>query len=137
AKDPKCDNPKFVTCPLAQVDKAGCTNAELAKKDVVYFGTLSHDRPCTSFDVCPKYQLGPVRITGDAISKATAQPPDTQHPGWWIQFQLTGAGASLFGSITTQLQGKQLAIILDREVQSTPTAKSPITTGTGYITGNF
>ena len=141
SKDPKCDNPKFVTCPLAQVDKAGCTNAELAKKDVVYFGTLSHDRPCTSFDVCPKYKLGPVQITGDAISKATAQPPDTQHPGWWIQFQLTSSGSSLFGQITSRLASETpkgvLAIILDHEVKSAPTVQSAITTGTGEITGSF
>jgi len=137
AKDPKCNNPKFVTCPLAEVTKAGCTNADLTRKDVVYLGTLAHDQPCTSFDQCPRYKLGPVRITGDAISKATAQPPDTQHPGWWIQFQLTSAGSSLYGAVTTQLKGQQLAIILDREVKSAPTIQSPITNGSGEITGSF
>src|SRR5437588_6317481 len=81
--------------------------------------------------------MGPVQITGDAISKATATPPDTQHPNWWIQFQTNSAGTAVYSRVTTQLVGKQLAIILDREVESAPTIQSPITNGSGEITGSF
>src|SRR5205807_7280951 len=34
ARDPKCNDPKYVVCPVGQVDLPGCTNAELEKKDV-------------------------------------------------------------------------------------------------------
>jgi len=43
----------------------------------------------------------------------------------------------VYSRVTTQLVGKQLAIILDREVESAPTIQSPITGGNGEITGSF
>jgi preprotein translocase subunit SecD len=39
--------------------------------------------------------------------------------------------------VTTRLEGKQLAIVVDDQVISAPTVQSPITTGTGVITGSF
>ena len=136
-RDPKCNNTKYVVCPVAQVDRPSCTNADLATKTVIYLGTLANNKPCTSITSCPHYKLGPVQITGDAISKATAQPPDSSHPNWWISFQTTSAGSGVLSRVTTALQGKQLAIILDRDVKSAPTVQSPITGGNGEITGSF
>ena len=130
----QCNNAKFVQCPLDQPDQAGCSSQDLEKKDVVF---LDVENDPKSFDAAPKLKLGPVQITGSAISKATAQPPDEQHFGWWIQFNLNSEGKTTFGQVTTQLQGKQLAIILDRAVESAPTVRSPITGGIGEITGNF
>jgi preprotein translocase subunit SecD len=137
AKDPKCNSTKYVTCPISEVDRAGCSNAALSPKDVVYLGTRANEQPCASFDACPRYKMGSVQITGDAISKATAQPPDTQHTSWWINFQLNSAGSAKFSQVTQALVGKQLAIILDREVKSAPTVQSAITGGNGEITGSF
>jgi preprotein translocase subunit SecD len=90
-----------------------------------------------------KYRLGPVEITGDALDQATAvyQPGGQNVPldqvGWQVQFQLTGDGAARFSEITTRLQGRQLAIVLDGVVQSAPTINEPITGGQGQITGGF
>jgi preprotein translocase subunit SecD len=88
-----------------------------------------------------KYQLGPVEITGDAIDRASAVynagSSTTVGQGWEINFDLTGEGSGIFSEVTTRLQGRQLAIIVDDEVISAPTVQSPITNGTGVITGNF
>jgi preprotein translocase subunit SecD len=88
-----------------------------------------------------KYQLGPVEITGDAIDRASAVynagSSTTVGQGWEINFDLTGEGSGIFSDVTTRLQGRQLAIIVDDQVISAPTVQSPITNGTGVITGNF
>jgi preprotein translocase subunit SecD len=56
---------------------------------------------------------------------------------WCIDFTLTGDAAKTFGDLTTSLSGRQLAIVLDRRVQSAPTVNTPITDGRGQITGSF
>ncbi len=88
-----------------------------------------------------KYHLGKVLVTGDMIKKATAvfrtASSTSLDTGWEISFDLTKEGSSVFSDVTTQLQGKQLAIILDNEVISAPTIQSPITNGSGVITGSF
>ncbi len=86
-----------------------------------------------------KYHLGEVLVTGDMIKKATAvfQSSSTAVAAWEISFDLTSAGSGVFGDVTTQLQGRQLAIILDSVVITAPTVDSPITNGTGVISGNF
>jgi preprotein translocase subunit SecD len=88
-----------------------------------------------------KYQLGPVEITGDAIDRASAVynagSSTTVGQGWEINFDLTGEGSGIFSDVTTRLQGRQLAIIVDDQVISAPTVQSPITNGSGVITGNF
>jgi preprotein translocase subunit SecD len=145
AGDKRCGQTKYVECPLGQ-DLPQCTNEALSTKQVVLLG-----RPQTggkiSFDTAPRYTLGPVLITGDAISKASAVFQSAGQTfqgniGWEVDFQLTGDGAKTFGDITTRLVGSppptnQLAIVLDRLVESAPTVQSPITGGSGQITGNF
>ena len=88
-----------------------------------------------------KYHLGAVLVTGDMIKKATAvfrtASSSSLQTGWEISFDLTKDGSGVFADVTTQLQGKQLAIVLDNEVISAPTIQSPITNGSGVITGSF
>jgi len=89
-----------------------------------------------------KYKLGPVAITGAALSKATAVyvpagSTTTATPGWQVNFTLNGAGSKKFAQVTTALVGKQLAIVLDNVVVSAPTVQNPITGGQGQITGSF
>lgn len=93
------------------------------------------------------YKLGPVAVTGNMISKATAvytspsQTSPTAVPGWKIQFSLTAEGSKAFAAITDKLKptteggpdGKPLAIIVDQKVISAPTVQGKIT-GTGEIT---
>jgi protein-export membrane protein SecD len=89
------------------------------------------------------YRLSKVLLTGRFLTDAKAlfvAPGSTQDPsnaGWQVTFEFNGEGADKFGDITTDLQGKQLAIVLDTKVESAPNVESPITGGTGQITGSF
>ena len=124
AADVTCDQPE-------EQDTDACSFEALRDQQVVYLGR----------DGTTKYVLGPVEITGDAISKATAVydtgSQSSVAAGWQINFDLTGEGASVFGEATTRLVGKQLAIVVDRQVISAPTVQGAITNGTGVITGSF
>jgi preprotein translocase subunit SecD len=89
------------------------------------------------------YRLGKVLLTGDAITEARAAFIDPvsvspgQEAGWRVAFELSGEGSDRFADITERLTGKQLAIVLDRRVESAPSVNEAITGGTGEITGNF
>lgn len=90
------------------------------------------------------YRLGKVLMTGDALSDARAAlrtpgqaAQEGGSAGWLINFELTSEGADTFADVTTELEGKQMAIVLDRRVESAPTVQQAITGGTGEITGTF
>jgi preprotein translocase subunit SecD len=97
------------------------------------------------------YQVGPVVITGANLKSASAiyVSPGTQStqpvtPGWQIQFSLDKEGTSAFSTTTTKLAGlptgnpqKQLAILVDKVIVSSPEVQSAITGGNGVITGSF
>ncbi len=129
-------DPSFATQALTcdsdpTTDTPNCADLDpqkLANEDVWFIGQDG-----------AKYHMGKVLVTGDMIKKATAvfQTSSTSVAGWQISFDLTKDGSGVFGDVTTQLQGKQLAIILDSVVISAPTVQSPITNGTGVITGSF
>ncbi len=121
-----------VTCGTdAERQTKECSFEALKDQPVVFL-----DRDGTT-----KYQLGPVEITGEAIKKATAvygTGSQTQlATGWQIDFTLTSDGSGTFADVTTRLVGRQLAIVVDDEVISAPTVRSPITNGNGVITGSF
>ena len=54
-----------------------------------------------------------------------------------INFNLDSEAADKFGKITTEYVKRQLAIILDGELQTAPTIQTPITGGSGEITGQY
>jgi preprotein translocase subunit SecD len=54
-----------------------------------------------------------------------------------IQFALTSEGAETFATYTTNNVGNHLGIVLDKRVISAPRVESPITEGSGVITGDF
>jgi preprotein translocase subunit SecD len=97
------------------------------------------------------FRMGPVLLTGDTLSEARADFLDPisvspgDQPGWRVAFQFNAEGSDRFGRITTRLAGdtgnetdnKQMAIILDRRVESAPTVNEAITGGQGVITGDF
>ncbi len=58
---------------------------------------------------------------------------------WCVEFTLTDSGAKKFADLTTQLAKDQspLPIFLDQELISYPTVSTPITGGSGVITGSF
>jgi len=121
-----------VTCATEverQTDE--CSVEALRDRDVVFL-----DR-----DGETKYKLGPVLVTGDAISRAAAVYDTGSQTsvarGWQITFDLTDEGSATFADVTTRLVGRQLAIVVDQVVISAPTVESPITGGSGVITGSF
>src|SRR6185369_4911781 len=54
-----------------------------------------------------------------------------------LSFTLDSASADTFGRITTDNPGRQLAIILDGDLQTAPVIKSAITGGSGVIEGDY
>jgi preprotein translocase subunit SecD len=100
-----------VTCatPEEQATKA-CSFEALRDQQVTYYGK----------DGQTKYVLGPVEITGDAFTKATAVyntgGSQSVGTGWQIDFQLNGEGASTFGEATgsfTKARAQDLATQLN------------------------
>jgi preprotein translocase subunit SecD len=83
-----------------------------------------------------KVRMGPTRLTGDIIASADAAV-DQDNAGYRITFELTGEASQLFGELTTELLNKQLAIVLDYNLESYPVVNEPITEGKGEITGDF
>ncbi len=84
-----------------------------------------------------KVVMGPTRLTGDIIADANATVDSTKAGGYKIDFTLTSEATPQFGSLTSELQGKQLAIVLDYKVESFPTVNEAITSGSGEISGSF
>jgi preprotein translocase subunit SecD len=54
-----------------------------------------------------------------------------------VTFRFNIRGAQRFGEATTRGVGRQLAIVLDNEVISAPVVQTPITGGSGQISGSF
>ena len=129
-------DPNYASTPLTCA-----TAAEQETKECSFEALKDQNVTFPARDGGTKYQLGPVEITGDAIDKASAVfNPGSQTSvgqGWEIQFTLTGPGSDTFADVTTRLQGRQLAIVVDDQVISAPNVKSAITGGDGVITGSF
>jgi len=129
-------DPTYTSAPLT------CgTVAEQATEECSFEALKDQRVVFKARDDATKYQLGPVEITGDAIDKATAVynagSATSVGQGWEIRFDLTNQGSGTFSDVTTRLQGRQLAIVVDDQVISAPTVQNPITNGSGVITGSF
>jgi len=73
-------------------------------------------------------------MSGEVVTDASVR---RDVDGYYVDFVLDGRGAKLFGDATRANVRRQLAIILDRHVQSAPTIQEPITGGRGQISGRF
>lgn len=77
-----------------------------------------------------------VELTGQHVSQARVDRAEfTGQPE--IVFRLNGEGAQLFGQITSENIGREMAIILDGRLQSAPTIQDAILGGNGVIHGNY
>jgi preprotein translocase subunit SecD len=72
---------------------------------------------------------------GDLIDAQPAFDQRTNEP--IVNFRFNIRGAQRFGQVTTENVGRPLAIVLDNEVISAPRILSPITGGSGQISGRF
>lgn len=76
-----------------------------------------------------------VKMGGDAVERA-AVSMDAQR-GVTVDLSLTSEGSKIFGKVTSENVGRQLAIILDGKVYSNPVIESAIIGGQAVITGGF
>jgi preprotein translocase subunit SecD len=89
----------------------------------------------------PRYYLGKAALTGkEAVSTAKAQ--FQSGTGWEVKVDLTSKGSAKWDALAQQQFHKQVAIVLDGQVQSAPTILPDATTftsfgGTAVISGNF
>ena len=74
-------------------------------------------------------------VSGGSLTRANVGVDQNQQPA--IDFAFNGEGAKAFGDATTKNLKKRFAIILDGHIVSAPTIQSPITGGSGQITGSF
>jgi len=74
-------------------------------------------------------------MTGKDIKNVNVTTGQTSQ--YQVAFELNEEGASIFGDYTSNHIGQVLAIVLDKQVISTPRIDSAITGGRGVITGRF
>ena len=78
------------------------------------------------------------RVMADGGDLTDAQPAfDQQSHEPMVSFKFNLKGAQRFGQATSENVGRRMAIVLDNEVVSAPRINTPITGGSGQITGNF
>ncbi len=75
-------------------------------------------------------------LTGKYLTRAyVSRNPMSNQPV--INFEMNNEGARIFGDVTEQNVGRQLAIILDGVLYSAPVIKTAILGGSGVIEGDF
>ena len=78
------------------------------------------------------------RVMVDGADLTDAQPGFDQQNGQAIvNFRFNIRGGQRFGQVTSENVGRPFAIVLDGKVISAPRILSPITGGSGQISGNF
>ncbi|MEM6649643.1 MAG: protein translocase subunit SecD [Pseudomonadota bacterium] len=75
-------------------------------------------------------------VTGDMVTDASASP-NSDGGGFQVNFAFDSRGSRRFREVTTENVGRSFAIVLDNEIISAPRIISPITGGSGRITGDF
>jgi len=121
------------------------------KKEVIYCArgkdVSGNDQPANQWQ---KLDLGPEALSGSGVTGATAQPPSGASGAWTVELSLSSDGAKKFSQITGDLAchptmdpKRQLAIVLDRVVESHPEMATSIqchqgiSGGKATITGQF
>ena len=74
-------------------------------------------------------------MTGTDLKSVSVTTNQASQPQ--VAFQLNADGKAVFGDFTSNHVGNVLAIVLDKQVISTPVIDSAITGGSGVITGRF
>ncbi|KQQ72472.1 preprotein translocase subunit SecD [Rhizobium sp. Leaf321] len=80
--------------------------------------------------------LDRVELSGDRLTDARAAF-DQQSRQPIVTFRFDSAGAARFAQITQANVGRPFAIVLDNKVLSAPVIQTPITGGSGQISGSF
>jgi preprotein translocase subunit SecD len=121
------------------VEMPGLTNEQQIRELIGSTGRLDFvPVPAGATPPGPGQQIEPtwpVLFSGDQVESAA--PGLDQQGRRAVTFQLKGDGATKFADYTTQNTGSYFAIVLDGRVESAPQIQSPITGGSGQITGSF
>jgi preprotein translocase subunit SecD len=146
ASDPAWITPElaaeFASFDCASLDESGANVAD-PKKPLITCDEADPKNPGLPIS---KYILGPVEVSGETISDATAGQVSTSQGAvtgqWAVNIVFNGKGSKEFGAVTTRLFSltgarHQFAIVLDGRVISAPTTNAVITNGKPQITGNF
>ncbi|MBL7793192.1 MAG: protein translocase subunit SecDF [Saprospiraceae bacterium] len=82
---------------------------------------------------------GKAALTGEHVTQAGASPdPNSNEVA--VSLKMDNTGSKIWGTVTTAAaadNNREIAIVLDDEVVSSPRVINPITTGDTQITGNF
>ncbi len=128
---------------LAAFEKFDCTAANLA--------TVSAAKPELPVFTCDdlrrtKFILGPVELTGDSISDASAGLIATSSGAstgkWGVNIRFNEEGTRIFGEVSQRLLNKQaplnmFAFVVDGQVISAPAMNGLILDGRPQISGSF
>lgn len=76
-------------------------------------------------------------MTGESMSRNAFENRSPEDGKIIVEFELTSEGADKFGKITSENQGKLLAIAIDDQIRSAPRIQGPILGGRGQISGDF
>ncbi|MGO3885776.1 MAG: protein translocase subunit SecD, partial [Mycetocola sp.] len=145
AEPTNASDPSWITDRLAAEFLAySCDNPT----DAADVGDAPADQPLITCEAngSAKYILGPVELTGDAITDATAGIQSNSQGAstgvWGVNIVLDGQGTEVFADISQRLYGaeapqNQFAFVLDGSVLSAPSMNGLITNGKPSITGSF
>ena len=76
-------------------------------------------------------------LTGAELTRAEVQADPNSPGNWQVAIEFNPVGTRIFGEVTEQNVGKQLAIILDGNLYSAPNINERIPGGRAVITGKF
>ncbi len=108
----------------------------VAQAAAAAIATVTPGGTITDTNVVTPTQAFKTVMTGNCLQTASVGfDQNTNNPH--IAFEMRSAGVQLFGDYTTNNVGKYLAIVLDKRVISSPVINSPITGGSGVISGRF
>jgi preprotein translocase subunit SecD len=135
---------------IADFNRLNCTDKKW-QQDIYGNNPSRWDDPSKQIVACDaqgqKYVLDVAKVVGTNLTKVAAVLNSQNQ--WVVNFNLDGQGQKAFGEMTSMMVSKyfnsqsqtatsvldQFAIVLDGKVVSAPQVTSPITTGSGEITG--
>jgi preprotein translocase subunit SecD len=96
---------------------------------------IADAQPATSPEQGRERQIFHTVMTGAELERVNVTTDRTGN--YQVAFELSPEGARVFKDFTTQHVNQILAIVLDKQIISSPRIDSPIPDGKGVITGNF
>ena len=108
------------------------TDTAKAKEFIGQTAQLEFKRPAIAFDGSTTWES--TGLTGKDLRKSLVGSAPTTGE-WMVELEFNNEGAKKFSDLTKELQGKQMAIFFNGELQSAPRVNEQITGGRAQITG--